>query len=115
MEKYLSNNTINKLNNIVNYIKESTEYKEYIKLRRIMSKDDNLKEQITKLKQKQKEYIKSNKDEKIKIELDKLKEELESNIIYFQYNNCIYKINEKIDLIKDELNNYFILLTNILK
>lgn len=115
MEKYLSNKTSNILNQIIIYIKESKEYKDYLKLSEKISEDENLLAKIDNLKEKQKEYIRSNKDEKIKKELDKLREQLEENIVYFKYNDCVHKINEKINLIKDELNDYFLYITNILK
>lgn len=115
MENYLSKKTIDTIQDIIKYIKEKEEYKRYIKLRKMLSKDKKTLIEIEKLKEKQKEYIRSKKNKKIKKELDELEEQLENNIIYFEYNKCVNKLNEMISLITDEINQYFYEITNILK
>ncbi|MBO5138532.1 MAG: YlbF family regulator [Bacilli bacterium] len=115
MENYLTDKTEKSLDDIIKYIKSQEEYKNVIKLRQLMKQDPKLLEQIEQVKRKQKEYIRSQKDKEIEKELEKLKEELEDNILYFEYNINLNKVNEMISLVKDELNNYFYNLTNILK
>lgn len=115
MEKYLTNNIQESIEGIIKYIKSQEEYKNVIKIRELMKNDDKLLEQIKDVKNKQKEYIRSGKDIKKKEELQHLKDKLERNLLYFEYKNNLDKVNEMISLVTDELNNYFIELTNILK
>ena len=94
-----------KLNGIINYITDSFEYKKCIKLKKLMSAG-NIKEKVNEVKKLQKLYIKEN-DKEIKKMLDKKLFELNKIPIYVEYNYYLQKVNEMINLVKDELNEYF--------
>ena len=69
---------------------------------------DSLKiNSVEDIKKLQKKYVKSNYDDSIKKELDKLESRLNSIPIYVEYNNNLEEVNEMIDFVKDELNDYF--------
>lgn len=100
------------LDEVINSITESDEYKTCIELKDRMSKNINITDKINKIKKLQKEYVKSNYDFNIKIKLDKLNNELISIPIYKIYMDNLEKVNEKIDYLKDSLNDYFYKLFN---
>lgn len=102
----------NKLEDLVNTIKESDEYKKCIELKESMKDNTDITERINKIKTLQKKYIKSNYDEKIKEELDIINKELLDIPIYSIYNYNLEKVNIMIEFVKDSLNDYFYNLLN---
>ena len=100
------------LDEVINSITESDEYKTCIELKDRMSKNINITDKINKIKKLQKEYVKSNYDFNIKIKLDELNNELISIPIYKIYMDNLEIVNEKIDYLKDSLNDYFYKLFN---
>ena len=107
MENYLSNNSKKLLNKVIDDIKNSKEYIKCISLKEEMSKDIKLTKLIEEVKILQKKYIRSNYDSKIKDELERLENELNNNKLFIEYNYYLDIVNKKIDIVKDELNNYF--------
>ena len=100
------------LDEVIKSIIESDEYKTCIELKDKMSGNINITNKINKIKKLQKEYVKSKYDSKIKIELDELNKELISIPIYKIYMDNLEIINDKIDYLKDSLNDYFYKLFN---
>ena len=102
----------NALEDIVLYIKNSNDYKMCIELKEKMSKNKDLCSLIEEIKNTQKKYVKSNYDENIKKELDILENKLNEIPIYVIYMQHLNRVNEMINLVKDELNDYFYKLLN---
>ena len=100
------------LEEVVLCIKNSKDYKECIKLKEKMKSNEELIKMIEDIKLLQKKYIKSNYDSNIKKELDNLEEILNSIPIYNMYIEKLNKVNELIDYVKDDLNDYFYNLLN---
>ena len=107
MEKKLSN----RIDDLVDYIINTKEYKNCIKYKEEMEKDDNIKEKVSNIKKLQKKYVNSN-DISIKEELDKLEDELNNMDLYIKYNQNLEVVNKMISYTKDELNDYFYNLLN---
>ena len=99
------------LNKIIDYITNSSEYKKCISLKEKMSNNSKLMDKINKVKELQKQYIKTN-DNSIKDELDGCINRLNEIPIYYTYNENLKLVNEKIEYVKDSLNNYFYKLFN---
>ena len=101
-------NIMNKeLDELVSYIKNTSSYKNCISIKKKMDENEEICSLIEEIKSLQKKYVKSNYDDSIKEKLDKLESKLNSIPIYVEYNNNLEKVNEMIDLVKDELNDYF--------
>jgi cell fate (sporulation/competence/biofilm development) regulator YmcA (YheA/YmcA/DUF963 family) len=100
------------LNEVIDCIKESPEYKECIKIKEQMDSNEELVELINKVKELQKKYIRSNYDSNIKKELDKYESKLKEIPIYNIYLTKLEEVNKKIDYVKDSLNDYFDQLLN---
>ena len=100
------------IDEIVNYIKNSSEYKNIFSIKKQMDTNDELNFIITSIKKVQKKYVRSGFDSKYKEELDKLNERLNEIPIYVIYQNNLDVINQKINYIKDTLNDYFYHLFN---
>ena len=77
------------LNKIIDYITNSSEYKNCINLKDKMSKNTKLMDKINKVKVLQKKYIKSNYSESVKNELDEVTCKL-NNIPIYVGNKHIY-------------------------
>lgn len=105
-------NLYNAIDEIVLSIKASKEYKMSISLKEKMDKNIDFKNKINKIKNLQKKYIRSGYDSSIKSELDKLNEELFNIPIYKIYLDNLEVVNQKIDYVKDSLNDYFYKLFN---
>lgn len=100
------------LDDIVSYIKTSDDYKKCVELKEKMSQNKELCSLIEEIKTTQKKYVKSNYDDNIKVKLDNLENKLNEIPIYVIYMQHLSKVNEMINLVKDELNDYFYKLLN---
>ena len=69
-------NFYNNLDDLINYIKNTIEYKKCLELKNKMSSNTNINKLMNDIRDLQKKYIRSNYDENIKLELDKVNEEL---------------------------------------
>ena len=94
------------LNEVINIIINSDDYKKCIELKNAMVSNEELVSLIEKIKKLQKKYVNTN-DQELLFELEKLEEELNNIPIYVIYMQYLEKVNEKIEFVKDELNNYF--------
>lgn len=99
------------LDEVVDCIKNSKEYKKCIKLKEQMKSNDEINSLVKEIKLKQKKYIRSN-DSNILSELNELEERLNSIPIYHIYTENLEKVNNMINYVRDELNEYFDKLLN---
>ncbi|MBQ2909982.1 MAG: YlbF family regulator [Bacilli bacterium] len=102
MEKKLSK----AVSEVVSSITESPEFKECIRLKEKMEESSEIKELVDAIKKLQKKYIRTQDDE-VKKELDEKQERLNSIPLYDSYQKKLAEVNQKIEIIKDELNDYF--------
>ena len=102
----------NKLDEVIECITDSLEYKNCISYKEQMTNNEEITELVKKLKILQKKYVKSNYDSKIKEELDEVTTRLNSIPIYNMYLSNLEKVNYKIEYVKDSLNDYFYNLLN---
>lgn len=100
------------IDEVISCITESSEYKNCILLKKQMDSNEEIVELVDEIKKIQKDYIKSNYNNDLKKELDSKVKKLESIPIYNIYLNNLDVVNSKIDLVKDELNDYFYKLFN---
>lgn len=102
MEKKLSKD----LNDLIVSVTESDDFKECIRLKKKMEDSSEIKELVENIKILQKKYVRTD-DSDIKEELDKVQNRLDSIPLYASYQAKLMEVNRKIDIIKDELNEYF--------
>lgn len=107
MESYLSQESRDTLEKIVQFIKSSDEYIKCREIKLKMQSDSELLTLISRVKSLQKKYIRSNYDREVKEELDGVMNNLNNNKTYVLYNYYLEKVNEMINLVRDELNQYF--------
>ena len=100
------------IDDLVNYIKNTNDYKMCIMLKNQMKDNYELIKLIDEVKLLQKKYIRSNYDNVIKCELDKKNSELFEVPIYVIYNKHLDKVNYMIDYVRESLNEYFYNLLN---
>ena len=94
------------LEEVVTCIRESKDYKECIRLKSLMERNEEIKELVSNIKELQKKYIRSGYDEVIKEELDSLEKRLYSIPIYDVYQRHLDEVNLMINYVKDELNEF---------
>ena len=94
------------LNKVIDYIISSDSYKKCLELRDKMSKNKELMSLIDEIKSLQKKYMKS-KSKDIKKELDEKTDKLLNIPIYYKYNQKLEEVNNMINYVEDELNDYF--------
>lgn len=78
-----------------------------MRLKALMEKNSEIKELVEKIKELQKKYIRSGYDEKLKEELDVLEKRLYAIPIYDIYQRHLEEVNQMINYVKDEMNDYF--------
>lgn len=99
------------LDDVVFCITDSFEFKECIRLKEKMENNKEIKDLVEEIKKLQKQYVRS-EDIEIKSKLDSLNNKLENIPIYNSYQKNLDEVNKKIELVKDELNDYFYKLFN---
>ena len=95
------------LEEVINEIKNSSEYKEVLDIKEKMNENEELVELIEKVKELQKKYVRTNFDSNIKEELDRVENKLNDIPIYNIYLEKLELVNNKINYVKDSLNDYF--------
>lgn len=114
MENYLNNNTSKALDDLIEYVITSSDYQTCQRLKIEMKNDPQLMNNINRLRDIQKRYVKSNFSENIKVLMDEQLELLNHNKTYILYLYHLERVNDMLDTIKSELNTYFYKITNIL-
>ncbi len=94
------------LEEVINIIINSDDYKRCIQLKEKMSTNKEICELVDKIKVLQKKYVRENGEEVLE-ELKLLEERLNEIPIYVIYMQHLEKVNEMINYVKDELNDYF--------
>lgn len=98
-----------KLDEIIEYIKNTDAYNNYIKAKEILNTKEDIKIKIDEIKKYQK-LIVNNKSNKKELEL-KIKENLdylENDITYITYKNSLDEINNMLNIFENKINNYFL-------
>lgn len=94
------------LDEVINTIINSDDYKSCIQLKEKMSTNKEICGLVDKIKVLQKKYVRENGEEVLE-ELKLLEERLNEIPIYVIYMQHLEKVNEMINYVKDELNDYF--------
>ncbi len=100
------------LDDVITCIIESDEYMMCNSLKDKMKENSEITFLIEEVKRLQKEYVKKGFDSEVKIELDNVTKRLNEIPIYNVYLCNLEKVNEKIDFVRDSLNDYFYKLLN---
>ena len=101
-----------KLNSLVEYISNTYEYKECIRLKEVMKSNKEICSLVDEVKSLQKKYVRSLEDENTKKELDEVLDKLNNIPIYCDYLKYLDKVNHMINYVNDEMNDYFYKLLN---
>lgn len=100
----MNNEVLNKIDEIILTIENSSEYQKYLLLKDKSSKDKELMLLINKIRVLQKDFT---HHLTVKDELDKLTNELNNYPLYREYNNVLDEINNTYAIIESSLNKYF--------
>ena len=97
-----------KVEEIANYIKETEEYKKYLKSLDNLNKNQELLSIIENIKKYQQEIVKDkNKEEELDKKIKKNLDILNNNPIYLEYLNYQDEVNNMIIIFENKLNKYF--------
>lgn len=94
------------LDDVINTIINSDDYKSCIQLKEKMSTNKEICELVEKIKILQKKYVRES-DEEVLAEIKIHEEKLNEIPIYVIYMQHLEEVNKMINYVKDELNDYF--------
>lgn len=105
------NKVLEDIDDLVELVKTSTEYQEFIKIEEKLNKNSDIKALIAKVKKTQQELVKleyQKKDIKDKeIELNKYLEQLNNYPLYQDYIDRQNELNNLFSIIKNDINDIF--------
>lgn len=116
MEKSLNNLELEKLNDIINYIKSSKQYKDYIYLHNKLANNKEAISYINEIKKLQKKIVQNQSQNNditiLEEEINILLTKLNTIPLYVDYINKQTELNEFYNYLKNTLDNYFTDLVN---
>ena len=105
---YQDKEIILKTKELTNKIKEDKLYKDYMKLRQELKKDENITKTIDEIKRLQRKYVKANYQDKEALEkINSLTSELEEIPLYAIYQQKEEELNNNLVFIKEGLRDTF--------
>lgn len=105
---YQDKEIILKTKELTNKIKEDKLYKDYMKLRQELKKDENITKTIDEIKRLQRKYVKANYQDKESLEkINILTSELEEIPLYAIYQQKEEELNNNLVFIKEGLRDTF--------
>lgn len=111
MAKYVNNLILDKVDNLINFIKNSQEYKDYIFLSEKLSSNKKVNNYINQIKKLQKEIVKKEVNHedisKFEEEISFLLDELNKIPLYVEFTSKQEELNEIYQYIKNTLDQYF--------
>ena len=111
MEKFVNDNITNKIEEIIDFIKDSKEYQDYLFLFDKLSKNDRCNSLIKLVKTLQKELVKKQAQgqnvNELEKKINKLVSELNTIPLYVEFVDKQQDLNKIYQSIKIRLDNYF--------
>lgn len=111
MEKFVNNNITSKIEEIIDFIKDSKEYQDYLFLFDKLSKNDRCNSLIKLVKTLQKELVKKQDQgqnvNELEKKINKLVSELNTIPLYVEFVDKQQDLNKIYQSIKIRLDNYF--------
>ena len=111
MVKQMNDNILKEIDNIVSFIKDSSEYKEYLLLKEKSEKNEKVKALISEIKTFQKEAVKRKINN---LDFDELDQKINNNLdelnkipLYVEFINIQEELNDMYQGIKNRLDEYF--------
>ena len=99
------------LDAVILSITESDDFIDCIRIKEKMDNNNEIKELVDLIKVLQKKYVKT-MDDNVKRQLNDVQMQLDNIPLYDSYQKKLSEVNKKIDIIKDELNDYFYKVVN---
>ena len=107
----MNNEILEKVDEIITFIKETSEYKDYLLLKEKLDSNDKVKSLVSEVKKTQQELVKA---EAYKQDIKELEEKYNNLLIelnriplYKDYSDSVSKLNEMYSSIKERLDSYF--------
>ena len=98
---------LQKVDDLIFFVKESREYQLCLKAKQKMMENEELMQLIEEVKSLQKQYIRSNNSKEIKEMLEEKLEALNEIPLFVTYNQNLEVVNQKLQMIQEEFNDYF--------
>lgn len=95
-----------KVDEIINYIENTNNYKKYLLIKEKMSNDLEINNLLDEIRHLQK-LLANNYNLEIKEKINKKNKELENIPLYREYLNTLNEINNIFNIIENDLNKYF--------
>lgn len=112
MVRQLNNSLNAKLDDIINYIKNTDAYKNFLKTKKLMSENHELIGMIDEVKKYQKDIVRNIDREDKKIKYKQLLDRLMEDPLYLEYIEYLDEVNNMLNIFENKLNKYFFDLFN---
>ena len=97
-----------KVKEIVNYIQNTKEYKNYLKAKDLLNQDEELKSIIKNIKKYQQDIVKKNaKKDELEEKIDECLEKLHFSPLYNEYEMFQNEVNNMLIIFENKINKYF--------
>lgn len=97
-----------KLKEIINYIKNNENYKNYLITKNLLEKEIEVKILIEQIKVYQKEIVyNKDKEKELQTKIDECLEKLNKNYLYNEYLKYLEEVNNMINIFENKINKYF--------
>lgn len=100
------NNLIDEFDELLELIKQSDEYKEYVRLKELVSNNEDIKRLTDEIKKIQKSIVRSKGNKELEKELESKNIELNSIPLYNDYIESIDKLNELLLIVKNKFDSF---------
>ena len=108
MVRQLNKEILDKVEEIVGYIKDTPEYKNYLKAKELLSHDTELTTLIEKVKKYQKEIVNNkNKESELELKINECLDTLNSSPLYIEFMNYQTDVNNMLTIFENKINKYF--------
>ena len=111
MVKQMNKEILNEVDKIIDFIKETEEYKDYIYLKEKLSKNEKVNTLIKEIKDTQKKIVRLELEKK---DISQLEEKIKENLdvlnkipLYVEFIDKQEKLNDMYQAVKERLDDYF--------
>ena len=108
MVRQLNKEINDKLDEIIEFIKNTDSYKNYLKAKEILDTKEDIKLKIEEIKKYQKLIVNnSNNKKELEIKIKDNLDYLNNDITYISYKNSLDEVNNMLNIFENKINNYF--------
>ena len=108
MVSQLNKEVLAKVSEIITYIKNTEEYKNYLQARKLLAKDQELNTLINNIKKYQQEIVKNpERKQELELKIQECLAILNTSPLYLEYETYQEEVNNLLTIFENKVNKYF--------